>query len=166
MTVLLTAPERIAIMLEDIPGINHAYWTEQKAIDTAQRPACLISIDEGSFPANGNTDVETEETYTIDYVGFPFDQGESAAYELQARQHAFGVYEYFFARPGLQFTNDRGRQPAKLRQLQYVKWSRLARRSPVALMTGHGIEIPYWGFTYGLTVFSGRDIKEILVPRT
>ncbi len=166
MTLILTAPERIAIMLEDIPLMKNAFWKHQKAIDTAVRPCCLVRIDEASFPANGATDVETEESFVIDYIGFPFDQGEENMYELQARQHAFDVYLYFFERTQLQFTNDRGRQPAKLRPLDRVKWARLTRRSPVALMTGNGIEVPFWGFTYGISVISGRNVPEKLVART
>lgn len=166
MTLVLTAPERIAVMLEDIEDMKHAFWTHQKAIDTAVRPCCLVRIDEGSFPANGNTDIEAEETYVIDYIGYPFDQGEAHNWELQARQHAYDIYLYFFQRPSLQFSNNLGNQPATLIGLNGVKWSRFSRRSPIALMTGNGIEQPFWGFTYSLGVFSGRNVREILVPRT
>lgn len=168
MTVILTAPERISLMCEDVAGIKHGYWKTQKSIDPAERPCCLIRIDEGTFSGEPKaaTDVEAEETYIIDYIGMQFDQGKEHRFEMEARQHAFDLYMYFFQRPSLQFTNSLAKPDlSPLIGLAFVKWARISRRSPIALMTGNGIETPFWGFTYAVGVFSGRTVKEILVPR-
>lgn len=165
MSVILTAPPRIAMMVEDIPLMKKGFWQEQKAISTEQRPCCLVRIDEGQYPKSGSSDVPGEEVFVIDYIGLPFDQGESHKYEMQARQHAYDIFLYFMQCPGLQMLNRRNRQSGQLGYLDQVQWSRISRRSPVNLMVGNGIEIPFWGFSYGLTVFSVETIREVLVPK-
>lgn len=166
MSIVLTAPERLSIMLIDASTqVKDAFEYTQKDLDTAIRPCWVIKIDEATFPGIAENTVDFEETYVMDYVGPKFDQGEGHVYEIQARTIWMNTFTYFFSHKQLQFSNNRGLEPTQLTQLSGVKFARISRRSPITIMTGDGIAEPFWGFTMSLVVTGSVKIDEVLVPR-
>src|SRR5689334_5449858 len=106
MTLILTVPDRLAIMCEDVDNrIVKAFKYVPNDIDQAMRPAFLVKVDEATFPQVANSVVEPEETYVMDYIGQKYQAGEDDVWEKLTREIADKFFTYFFGRTQLQFTN-------------------------------------------------------------
>jgi hypothetical protein len=167
MTLILTAPTRLALMLTDAhPDIKTSFPTWQDNISNLRRPAWDVQIGEATYdPQAANYEEGTEE-YLLSLIGEKYVAGSSETHELQARSIVEATWRYFVERPNLQFANDRGLEAAPLSGLNGVYESRLSRRSNVTLMRRGGGEAggeeEFWGATYTLRVRFGLSVMEML----
>lgn len=146
MTVLLTAPARLALMLVDAHvDVVSAYSTWQDDIDTIQRPAWLITHQGGEAlrPEGAVSSDLFSESYRLEFFGKMFGMGLEDEYELQARSIVASTIDYFRRHPQLQFSNERGLEAAGLPVLQGVQWINL-QFSPVTLYK-QAEDDAFWG---------------------
>lgn len=157
MSLLLTAPERLCLMLKDCDeAVVAAYHLYQDDIDYVERPCFLVSSGEATYeqpPESASEQVAVTENFTIDYIGEPFkgtEQDYANYFELEARRIAFNAIVYLLKHPNLQFSNIRHLEPAPLRDLEGVFWARPDSRSAITLMQRSGREEAFWGFSISL----------------
>mgnify|MGYP006391934899 CR=1 FL=1 len=161
MSLLLTAPERLCIMLKDCDdAVIAAYHLHQDDIDYVERPCFLVTSGEATYeqaPESASEQVAVTETYTIDYIGEPFkgtEQDYADFHELEARRIAYNAIVYLLKHPNLQFSNVRHLEETDLPPLDGVFWARPESRSVITLMQRAGREEAFWGFTISYSMRS------------
>ena len=155
MSVLLTAPARLCLMLKDCDeGVVEAYHLYQDDIDYLERPCFLVTSGEATFeqsPESSPEQIAITENFTLDYIGEPFkgvvEQDYAAYHELEARRIAYNAILYLLKHPNLQFSNVRHLEPAALNVLGGIFWARPDSRSAITLMQRGGKEEAFWGFS-------------------
>lgn len=168
MSVVLTAPERLALMLKDCDErVTAAYPLYVTDIDfDFLRPAWIVTAGEASYALNSETSVSQasiDEDYELTYVGHiatGTEQDWNSYYERVAREIANNAVVYLLRAPNLQFPNLRGLADNALPPLNGVLWSRPQRRSQITLMTRESLEQPFWGFSISLSVRSMLSVDE------
>lgn len=161
MSLVLTVPERLSLMLKDCHNeVINAYYLYQDTLDYIERPSWIITSGEASYSVGSNTSegqAEVEESYELALVGEPFTGTEEDVgnfYEIVTREIANAAVLYLLKAPNLQFPNLRNLAPEKLPNLQGVLWMRPQTRSAITLMTREGIDEPFWGFTISINIRS------------
>ncbi len=166
MSLLLTAPDRLCLMLRDCDDdVVAAYHTHQDSLDYVERPCFLVTPGEASYAASEGAPEQAmvDENFTIDFIGEPFtgtEQDFADFYELQARRIAVKAVVYLLRSPNLQFVNQRGLETEPLASLNGVLWCRPESRSEVALMTRGGNDEAFWGFSINLSMRSLIEVDE------
>lgn len=158
MTLILTIPQRLAIMAADsTPLIKDASDEFQKSLDTAKRPFVLVEIGSGEYPGVAAGTEEPIETFEMTLISSKAGQGAKGDAEKELRVLTDALIAYFQKHTSLQFPNNLKRQPAALGALSGVKWSRLFMRDYCGLVVRGDVGIePFWG-----TKFSFRCIEAI-----
>lgn len=161
MSVLLTAPERLCLMLKDCDeAVVEAYHLYQDDIDYPERPCFLVSSGEATFeqaPDSASEQVAITESFTIDFIGEPFkgvEQDYDGYHELEARRIAYNSILYLLKHPNLEFSNVRELESESLPPLDGVFWARPDSRSAITLMQRSGREEAFWGFSISLSMRS------------
>lgn len=162
MSVILTAPERLCLMLKDCDeGVVQAYHLYQDDIDYVERPCFLVTSGEATYeqaPESAAEQVAITETFSLDFIGEPFkgvvEQDYAAYHELEARRIAYNSILYLLKHPNLQFSNVRKLEEKALPPLDGVFWARPDSRSAITLMQRGGKEEAFWGFTINLQMRS------------
>lgn len=175
MTLIYSAPERLAMMLTDSnDNIVVSYHTHQDDIDFPERPAYIIRWGDADYSVDDETSVNqasVNESCEINLVGEPYkgtEQDYGNYFELQTRQIAFDAVVYLLRHPNMQFSNRRGLRDRALPDLPGVMWMRITNLSRVQLMTREGLENPFWGFTMSLDIRSMLPVDEdevVIVPQ-
>lgn len=170
MTVLATAPQRIALMLKDADSrIRNSWYTERLAVDQAERPAWVVRDgDDSQYEVGGlsaQAAVGWNETYTAELHGPYFGAGVKDEKELELRAIVANTLRYFYAHPRLQFSNLRA-DPAltPLPMLQGVLYCTF-RKEHAGLYVPPGFEESQtaWGVRLHITIFGKSGAREVLV---
>lgn len=172
MSVMETAPERLALILRDSdPTIRGAYWQWQHDLDVLDRPAWLIEDQSGEYTVQGpsaqNADYFTE-TYVCQFFGMLFNMGERGVYEAAMKSAIRNAIRHLIQHRRLQFSNQRGLEGVTpLPALAYVQ-TITVRRGQASLMTtgGEGETRAFWGSRLDVTVTGGVGYDEVIVART
>lgn len=168
MTVIDTAPQRLALMLMDADErIRNAFYTERDGVDQAERYAWVIRDGDNSdyMGASGAQAAHNfTETYDCELYGPYFGMGAGGEHELEMRAIVKNTIEYFAACPRLQFQNLRSLQPAPLGPLQRVLWISLRREhAGKYLPPSHDESQMAWGFILHVTIVGKMGIPEVLI---
>jgi len=164
MTLILTAPQRLAIMAKD-SDTRFVFATDKfvATLDDSQRPAALILVGSGDYPPVASQVEKPTEIYTIEIHGKKFGQGAvtDAEAETENRSLTASVITYFIKRSQLQFSNTRTLEAADLPALAGVESFRLRRDVLVPLEKGN--ESPFWGCVITVTIVTIEQALEVLV---
>lgn len=167
MSVMTTAPERIALMLRDSdPRVASSHFDFQKSIDTIDRPAWLVSDQSGEYTmqSSGQAVNWFTESYMCEFFGELYNTGREGEYEAIMKDMVRNAIIYFARRPRLQFTNDRAIAGlTELPTLRYVKHITIRRDAASLMTTGGGEERAFWGSKIYITVNGGIEADEALV---
>lgn len=160
MTVIMTAPARLALMMYDChPSIRGTYYTHQDSIDQIVRPAFLITVEDASFPQFSSEQEQVEENYQIAYIGETFGAGQANEYELRAREVSEAACLYLLQRPNLQFGNLRARTDITTQRGLAGVLSHTFSRSAITLFERDGVDVAFWGFTIDITLKTMMDYE-------
>lgn len=164
MTLLLTAPQRLAIMAKDAsPLFKFSSDEFQETLDSLLRPAVLVEIGAADYPPIAQNVEEPTEEYSLTVIGMKYGQGARSEAETQLRVLVDALITYFFTRTQLQFTNDRSLEAAPLGPLLGVKWARLYRRELVTTVTRSEGDGAFWGSTLNVRITAQVLAHEVLV---
>lgn len=163
MSLILTAPERLALMAYDASTLVRFtnYWfTEQ--VDDDMRPAVLVEVGEGDFPGTASNVEAPVETYELSIIGQTFAGADgNQQHEAEVRRVSSDIVNYFFKRTQLQFSNQRSRSGyTELGPLVGVQHARI-RRGLINAMTKADMP-PFWGCQITVTVTEFAEAMEIL----
>lgn len=164
MALILTAPDRLALMMFDChQSIMASYHLVQDNIDYVERPCFLISVEGANFPGVSSEQSQSEESFRLDYIGQTFNTGHAHEYEILAREVADAAVRYVIEHDRLQFSNQRGVQPNKLSPIPHVKWTNIDNRGPITLMQRDGVDEAFWGFSIDITITASYPYEEKLI---
>lgn len=164
MSVLDTAPTRVAMMLRDAhPDIRKVSEWYVNDFDTADRPGWTIRDESGNYgqpKATENSDDFTE-ALRLQFFGMLHGQGDRYEYEQKARQIVAATIRYLRVHTQLQFSNQRELQDQELGPLRYVKWTTIQRQG-TALMTleGGADTSAFWGCILTLNIIGQINSPE------
>lgn len=162
MTFLLSAPERLVLMIKDATNEAHLVTDEfVESIDGVIRPAVLVEEDGGEYPPTASNLSYPTEPYTILVVGQNAGSDGNRQYQLEVRRITHAVVQYLMRHNQLQMSNERSLQPASLPSLAGVMHTHL-RRGAVMLAT-RGAQDAFWGCEITLTIFGVREAMERIV---
>lgn len=166
MSLILTVPERLALMCTDAhPSIVASYSEYVEQLDSLQAPAWVIEVGEGSYSGGAEGDADFTENYVLSLIGKPLGQGALAEYELQMRAIVDSTIRYFLRHSQLQFSNERALEGlAPLQPLNDIKHFTL-RRSP-ATLSSKGVNENFWGTQLTLEIVGATQYTPVLIPRT
>ena len=162
MTVLLTAPQRLAIMAKDAdPRIVYSTDKYQETLDSVQTPAVLIDIGESNYPPTAASIEFPEEIYKIILVTGKYGQGAQDELEQTNRELADIIHLYFLRRTLLQFPNQRELEPGKLPALVFVRHARTNRSNGPTVLQRESFG-PFWGCEFTVAIASITNVLEQL----
>jgi hypothetical protein len=166
MTLVRTAPARIALLAEDShPSIKNSYYRWQQNFDLSKRPLFYTRLLSTSYPITASEDEEPQESYSLEYVGEPFKQDCAREDE----QMTWEVYEscilHFLQRRFLQYTNERQTpNRVKLPNLPGLKYQRLDVSQVPDIVVKFSDNQPFWGFALTINLTESLSYEEKVVP--
>lgn len=165
MTLLTTAPQRLAMMALDASD-ELIYATDEfrETLDSSLRPGVLVEIGDGEYAGDASGARAGTETYTLSIIGNKRGQGGVGdEEERRTRQIVNDIVLYFLKHTQCQMSNDRGKQAQAYPPLSWVKWMTV-RRGGVN-PSAKGNEEDFWGCQLTVTLEIDVMALERLVAR-
>lgn len=169
MTLILTVPARLALMLYDADThIVKSFEGHQKAIDPLmQMPAWEVSDGGGNYDTASSQVWNPQETYTATLIVAQYGEGVRDErtfinqYETATRGIMHNTVRYFLARPDLVFSDDRNSGAGRLAALVGVKFSKISR-DPCAIYGNDDGSGKFYGAKLTFTIIEELVVKRIL----
>jgi len=161
MSVLLTAPTRIAKMLLDASDTVVATYTEDEYdIDVIQRPAWVVFDSGGQFMQNEFSEgvAQWTESFNLELYGNSFGTGLQHESLLKVKNIVVDTVKYFLRNQQLQYEDRRGIEGQRFRALENVMHITLSRE-PVTLYDAPDKEDKVFGARMSLTVTCRLQIE-------